>query len=289
MLYDSGPFHQPQLECKQLLFHLEGTKITQLLEESNFTKKTIKKNDTTRKTILSSLSPPLIPPETLLSSTELFSDESEEEFEYCEGGDDFSDDDFCPKNGEYYFHPLTSSQIDCDNDDEMDEKNIETPFWYANEDFDHIREIFAVYQMKLIKEEKTRSSQLFVGQITRLDATCGQDFQTFDEVSIFNEQIGSDSPLIPFVKKIFVVTTWDRSDGLPLHLFIVDKDEEDCLNFWRERVQRKNSKTSSLFCVPHFLAKGEYVYYSSSSPSDSQLCYQFDYQFFSKSQQISWF
>ena len=133
-------------------------------------------------------------------------------------------------------------------------------------------------------DERTRSSQLFVGKIKRLDATFGSVFQTFDKVIIHNEQISTEFPTLPEDHEVYILTTWDKEEGIPTSLFTITEDK--CLEFWRNRVQIKASVPTYLYCEPHYYAHNEYVYSSSSTERKSK--FQFDYKNFTKKQIISW-
>ena len=154
-----------------------------------------------------------------------------------------------------------------------------------NQIIDQIAEIFKCYESKLLFDLiKTRSSRLFIGSIHRTNVSSGKAFQTFDLVTICNEQlVSSYPPVIPVEYNINLITTWDREEGLPESFFQIDSEE--CCEFWKRKAFFKSEEASFLYCEPH-LYEGEFIY--SSSKENRNLTYQFSYDNLTQFQSISW-
>ena len=114
------------------------------------------------------------------------------------------------------------------------------------------------------KEEFKRSHQPFVGSITRCNVTCGDIFQTFDEVEICNNQRLSPESKMPVIRTVFLLSSWDE-DGIPIALC---KLEGERINPWYSKVL--DEEKSYLYCLPDWHNQGEvsttkFVYSTSQS------------------------
>jgi len=187
--------------------------------------------------------------------------------------EDENEEIFHPKNYSYYFddsdedsefeYVLNDSEEDLvsvgSNEGEEDEEDEplnpithKPPFWYSNEDPQHIEEIVKTYQETLIQadEYKNRSHQPFVARVRRCNATTGDVFQTYDVVLICNNQRLPDpaSP-IPEIHEVHLLTSWDE-DGIPFKFFILGDDQ---IRFWERKLE--DVEPSYLRCVPDYFGQ----------------------------------
>ena len=161
------------------------------------------------------------------------SEENSEDFEFNETDtDEISSDD----NSEFEYVSYSDDDVDTESvDDSESYENItpdhnsdallqeKIPFWFNNETEDHVKVILEIFSEKFItKNEFSRSSQPFVGCVKRYIKTCCSGlFQTFDQISIKNNQkMEANKPMCD-IREVYCFTTWDN-DGLPSDFFQLD-------------------------------------------------------------------
>ena len=184
---------------------------------------------------------------------------SDNEFEFIPNNDS-SDDDI---NSDFEF--VNYEQSDCDVDlsdyegatsefnsqpQYQSQTASKLPFWYQNEAEDHIKLIMKLYTDKLItKREFSRSSQPFIGCIKRYATqACSRVFQTFDQVSIRNNQRMPPHKPMPDIREVYLITKWDN-DGLPYEFFELNSDG---VSFWSTKFRYSDALPSYLYCLPDF-------------------------------------
>merc|ERR1712137_63583 len=202
------------------------------------------------------------------------------------------------KNFSYYFDESEEMEVDedfsdllnddsdleeaCDSDscfsDDEDEQMpldcyYEPPFWYTNEDEEHLSCIFSCYnEQHTSPEEFKRSVQPFVGRISRRNASSDPSlFQTFDMVTINNCQRMRAHRPMPTIREGYFLTTWD-DDGLPIRSLLLNENQ---VQFWLHKLQ--NEPISYIHCRPHWHHQGEvaetqFSYCSSPEPEEVTYC-----------------
>lgn len=182
---------------------------------------------------------------------------SDNEFEFIPNNES-SDDDI---NSDLEF--VNYEQSDCDvdlsdyegaasefNSQSQCQSVNQLPFWYQNEAEDHIKIIMQLYTDKLItKREFSRSSQPFIGCIKRYATqSCSRVFQTFDQVSIRNNQRMPPHKPMPDIREVYLITKWDN-DGLPYEFFELNSEGA---SFWSNKFRYSDTLPSYLYCLPDF-------------------------------------
>jgi len=153
-------------------------------------------------------------------------------------------------------------------EDEVEEsKSITTvPFWFGNEDKDQLRIINMKYYRSLhLEEEKKRlirQPEPFIGRVTRSQVNNGDTFTTLDIVEIYRRAILNPSDVMPFERKLHLLTCWSYEDGLPISF--TSLVEKETLKLWQDKLI-KNVKSSTLMCRPEYGNK-EYSFTVSQNP-----------------------
>lgn len=208
------------------------------------------------------------------SDTEIEEDEEDNDSElYC------TDSDLLDSDSEL-FSVHDDDLSDCSDGDfaclfeDTEPQPCELPFWYENEDEEHICCIFEAYSNALIQphELQNRSSQPFIGRIERFIARCdSESFQTFDCVTICNcQRMPMHNLTLPVMRTDYCVTTYN-SDGIPCCINKLTKQQE---GYWRSRVM--GCPSSYLYCEPDWHNQGtvqETEFYYSSSPNENDVTY----------------
>mmetsp|Transcript_34543 Transcript_34543/g.59214 ORF Transcript_34543/g.59214 Transcript_34543/m.59214 type:complete len:328 (+) Transcript_34543:46-1029(+) len=122
------------------------------------------------------------------------------------------------------------------------------PFWFNNEEPEHIEVIFDEYTNNLISsDEFMRSVQPFVGRIERVNASSDSSvFQTFDRVTIGNCQRVPYDKALPIIREEYCLTTWD-CDGIPCKILKLTPKQ---INFWSNKLC--DTPSSFLYRKPDF-------------------------------------
>jgi len=132
------------------------------------------------------------------------------------------------------------------------------PFWFAHEDQDQINEIVQIYNQTLnIERERKmclRAPVPFVGSIKRTQVH-NTLFSTLDEVSVYLRDIKPLGVDLPLSRTVWLLTSWEVSEGIPLHSFEIREDR--LREFWQKR---SRGASSFLYCRPVFHTKGKWSY-----------------------------
>jgi len=185
-------------------------------------------------------------------------DENEEIFHpknysyYFDDSDEDSEFEYVPNDSEEDLISIGSNDEESDNEEPLNPITHKPPFWYSNEDSQHIEEIMKKYQETLIRadEYKNRSHQPFVARVRRCNATTGDVFQTYDVVLICNNQrLPDPSSPIPEINEIRLLTSWDE-DGIPFKFFILGDDQ---IRFWERKLE--DVDPSYIRCVPDYFGQ----------------------------------
>mmetsp|Transcript_7178 Transcript_7178/g.7882 ORF Transcript_7178/g.7882 Transcript_7178/m.7882 type:complete len:226 (-) Transcript_7178:67-744(-) len=110
------------------------------------------------------------------------------------------------------------------------------PFWFGNEDKEHLLSITKIYT-KALKINQNRVNHpcfpsKFIGRIARqvVDADL---FQTLDTIDIYLSRKLAPTCLFTPTLTIHALTTWDENDGLPTTVFVFpDEKRADLLDLW---------------------------------------------------------
>jgi len=145
------------------------------------------------------------------------------------------------------------------NDSEEEESDVspsnchDTPFWYSYEDSDQINGIFNSYTetLKLDEEIKScvRAPPPFIGRVQRIQVV-NDLFTTLDQVSIYKRELMPLGMALPAIRDVWLLTSWDVEEGLPLRFFEINKDS--LLEFWQGKAIGEHS---NLYCRPVYNTK----------------------------------
>jgi len=156
------------------------------------------------------------------------------------------------------------------------------PFWFANEDEDHICYIMNRYSATLIlpRDRKNRSEQPFISRIKRTNvSTDPDDFQTLDYVTIANcQRMPISNLILPDITAFYCLTTWSIDDGIPIRITKLDGKQT---SYWLQKLTCENyiCTPSFLYCCPDWnylvshreatATDAEYHYYVSSEYNEN--------------------
>jgi len=139
----------------------------------------------------------------------------------------------------------------------------DTPFWFSHEEPDQITEIIKSYTetLKLDLERKAcvRAPPPFVGRVKRIQVD-NDLFTTLDQVSIYLRDVKPLGISLPLRRYVWLLTSWDAEDGIPIRSFEISKDS--LLEFWQNR---SHGSYSYLYCRPIYHTKCEWEFEASSS------------------------
>jgi len=186
----------------------------------------------------------------------------EDEDEEDESADDKSEDESPYEASEY-----GDDDIVFDDDEEAHQtKGIETPFWFANEDKEQIREIMSKYSNELkLEEEKSRCIRQpppFIGRIKRIKVENDNTFTTFDLVDIYRRSLVPPGTEMPSIRSVYFLTTWSSDDGVPIRF--LQLSTKALKKFWESRIIH-DTPPSYLLSLPAYNSpKDQYEYQVSS-------------------------
>jgi len=144
------------------------------------------------------------------------------------------------------------------------------PFWFSNEDDDHMKMIWNTYMEYLNVENRCRCFRMFIGKIKRQQViNQGNMFMTLDKAEIYKKN--PSLPLggkMPLSDTIILLTTWSN-EGLPINFMDLSKNEE-ILHFWTNRII-KPKYSSIIYCNPVWETDCDYEY--SVSPNEKDIGY----------------
>jgi len=174
-------------------------------------------------------------------------DEDDDGSEYSESGDvSYDDEDY-----EY------------DDDCEEETHCQDTPFWFSHEEPDQITEIIKSYtetlKLDLEMKECVRAPPPFVGRVKRIQVD-NDLFTTLDQVSVYLRDVKPLGISLPFSRDVWLLTSWDVEDGIPIRSFEISKDS--LLEFWQSR---SHGAYSYLYCRPIYHTKCDWEFEASSS------------------------
>lgn len=160
--------------------------------------------------------------------------------------------------------------FDFDTGEEVEEDIVEPPFWYGHEEMKQVEQIIEQYHKALVRKEAfgCRSMRAFVGRVkrTRIPA---QVFQTYDIVTLYNNQRMKPGEPMPEVTVHFVLTLWDADDGIPSKITTLTECQK---SFWMDQSQTIHDAPSYLYCKPNFFT-GESMFSFFSSCEESDVSY----------------
>lgn len=146
-----------------------------------------------------------------------------------------------------------------DGEEEDEEGDVGTsnchdaPFWYSYEDTDQISEILNSYTetLKLDEEIKScvRAPPPFIGRVQRIQVD-NDLFTTLDQVSIYKRELLPLGMALPAIRDVWLLTSWDAEEGLPLRFFEISKDS--LIEFWQSKAIGEHS---NLYCRPVYHTK----------------------------------
>jgi len=153
---------------------------------------------------------------------------------------------------------------DGEEDDEDDgeaappQSTDEVPFWFSHEDNDQVCKIMECYTRFLDVESEgklcIRAPKKFVGKVRRTQVE-NEMFSTLDEVSIYSRDFKPLGVTLPLVRTVWVITSWDVTEGIPVHSFELHKDSLRA--FW---YQRTVGSDSFLYCRPLLHTNSEWQF-----------------------------
>jgi len=175
--------------------------------------------------------------------------------------------------------PLSDLEDYCDDfysdlsDDEPDDDTPEikappsTPFWFGNEDSDHIRGIIASYHERLGLDSecrlRKRCPKPFIGRVSRMRVNSelgSEKLTTLDRVDIYSRDYRPVGFFFTVERREYFLTNWNLETGLP-EQFIPQKCQLQ-LDYWAERAV-KEERISFLYCLPVY-CKSEFTYHVSA-------------------------
>jgi len=195
-----------------------------------------------------------------------YSDEDDEDYEVPTiGGSKRRFQNDCELYLNFDYTDSDSDEIIFEDGVEENNSIITVPFWFGNEDKDQLRIINAKYYRNLhLEEEKKRlirQPEPFVGRVTRSQVDNGDIFTTLDVVEIYRRAIRNPSDILPFERKLDLLTCWSYEDGLPISFASL---RENTLHLWKDKLI-KGVKSSTLVCLPEYGNK-EYSFGVSQNP-----------------------
>jgi len=144
-----------------------------------------------------------------------------------------------------------------------------TPFWFSYEEPDQIMEIIKSYTkiLNLDKEREqcVRAPPPFVGRVKRIQVD-NDLFTTLDQVSVYLRDVKPLGISLPFRRNVWLLTSWDIEEGIPLRSFEISKDS--LLAFWQSR---SHGEYSYLFCRPIYHTKCDWKF--EATPIDTPVVY----------------
>ena len=200
---------------------------------------------------------------TNASSEDDLSSDDNSEFEYVSYSDDTDKESVDDEPETYENESLNDSVAD-----KIVEQDF--PFWFNNESEDHVKLIMEIYTEKFIaKNEFSRSSQPFIGCVKRYIKTCCSAlFQTFDQISIKNNQRMDADKAMCDIREVYCFTTWNE-DGLPSYFFQLDSE---WISHWVAKFSYSELQPSYLYCFPDFHGQKESISDSIFAYSSSLVC-----------------
>jgi len=157
-----------------------------------------------------------------------------------------------------------------ESDDELAQSNChDAPFWFSYEEADQINEIMNSYTTTLQLDEEikscVRAPPPFVGRVQRIHVN-NDLFTTLDHVSIYQRDLVPLGTTLPAVRDVWLLTSWDVEEGLPLRFFEINKDS--LLEFWQSRAIGEHSY---LYCRPVYNTKHQWDF--AVSPQETPITY----------------
>jgi len=157
-----------------------------------------------------------------------------------------------------------------ESDSDVEQSNChDVPFWFSYEEADQINEIMNSYTATLQLDEEikscVRAPPPFVGRVQRIHVN-NDLFTTLDQVSIYKREPMPLGVTLPAVRDVWLLTSWDAEDGLPLRFFEINKDS--LLEFWQSRA---TGQYSYLYCRPVYNTKREWDF--AVSPQETPITY----------------
>ncbi|KAL0481406.1 ribosome-recycling factor [Acrasis kona] len=100
-------------------------------------------------------------------------------------------------------------------------ENTSTPFWFGNEEGEHLQTIINYYTNFLRLNENrpasSREPRQFIGKIKRRSLETNKGFfVTVDDIFVYQYAMRNWGQVMPLVKTINVMTEWNSLDGIPL-------------------------------------------------------------------------
>eukprot|EP01114_Cavostelium_apophysatum_P014384 TRINITY_DN3720_c0_g1_i1.p1 TRINITY_DN3720_c0_g1~~TRINITY_DN3720_c0_g1_i1.p1 ORF type:complete len:460 (+),score=115.68 TRINITY_DN3720_c0_g1_i1:390-1769(+) len=185
----------------------------------------------------------------LVTSDDEYNDESGDEQE----DSDLEDDGFCFEDSEEESEANTEPP-----------RKLTVPFWFSNEDEEHIKSIISSYSKELKLEEAIkqirRAPVPFVGRIKRQRVENAEVFTTLDTVEIFQRGLLAPGSNMPLKNTVHFLTCWHYEEGLPVKFLLLN--ENLTKEMWQER-KDESTKMSYISCLPMYGSTTDYSYFVS--------------------------
>jgi len=190
-------------------------------------------------------------------------DTTEQDLDSEEEKEDDDEEDYENTSG-YDYNDSEEEDNDLDNSSCHD-----VPFWFSHEEADQINEIMNSYTVTLKLDEEIKSCirapPPFVGRVQRIHVD-NDLFTTLDQVSIYKRELTPLGITLPAVRDVWLLTSWDVEEGLPLRFFEINKDS--LLEFWQTKAIGEHSY---LYCRPVYNTKQGWDF--TVSPQDTPITY----------------
>jgi len=199
-----------------------------------------------------------------IKMNELCYDCSDDSNEMSDDGCEFVNDECCVKISASL--SLMDSVESVVNED--DDVVVETPFWFNNEESDHVRFIWKSY-MDYLNVNFCRSLTYFIGSVERQQVRHHDEFITLDTVKTY--LLDPLCPLggyMPYRKSYMLLTHWN-CDGEPT-LFEDLTGDEALLAFWEKKMFQV---VSFIQCHPVWQNEYKYEYSVSNTLENDNIGY----------------
>jgi len=148
---------------------------------------------------------------------------------------------------------------DAVDDISFEDSTVETPEWFSHEDKEQLSAIFEVYsdalQLKEEQQRRIREPPKFIGRVKRCKVTNDDGvFQTLDIVDVYRRALVAPGTVMPFVKTVYMLTTWMADEGIPSKCLILSPSKK---KFWESKIEI-GSSPSYLYCQPVFFTSSDY-------------------------------
>jgi len=160
------------------------------------------------------------------------------------------------------FYDECEFSVHFNDEDNKSQTSIDSvPFWFSNEDDDHLKYIWNMYMEFLNVDNKCRCFKMFIGKIRRQIVENFGALMTLDNIEIYKKSpycpLGGKMPLH---ERITLLTTWNL-EGLPF-IFKDLSNDQQLYNFWAKRAAK--FWPSNICCIPVWETKDDFEFSVSS-------------------------